>query len=72
MSLIRHCLRYKSTATSPTISRFWKTVSIRKQDTNYEILLDNRVLKTPDHTKILVPREMLALLTAAEWVLTIN
>ncbi|KAF7295054.1 Nt-Gln-amidase domain-containing protein [Mycena indigotica] len=52
-----------------TLKRFWKTVSVGRQDNSYTVLLDNRPLKTPSGNLLLLPpkKSLVATLVAAEW-----
>ena len=61
-----------SVSQAPTkLRRFWKDTSVQElgPDIGYQILLDNRTLKTAGGVPVLIPpkRKALALLTAAEW-----
>jgi ATP synthase F1 complex assembly factor 2 len=51
------------------MTRFWKEATLGQTPTHYEIMLDQRALKTPNGKKIEIPlaKRTLALLTAAEW-----
>jgi len=52
---------------TPLNKRYWKEVSVVKQDDGFAILLDTRPLKTPKKAPFLLPNESLALGVAAEW-----
>ncbi|GAA6057457.1 hypothetical protein JCM3770_000771 [Rhodotorula araucariae] len=49
--------------------RFWKSVGLEARDDHYAVLLDQRTLKTPGGTQLLVPKERMpvALCIADEW-----
>lgn len=47
--------------------RFWKTTDIRPIDGGWEILLDERVIRTPGKQPLIVPTEALARAIAQEW-----
>ncbi|KAL6307941.1 ATP12-domain-containing protein [Sparassis latifolia] len=52
-----------------TLKRFWKTVGIEQRDGAFAVTLDNRPLKTPSGTPLLIPQDkrLVATLIAAEW-----
>ncbi|CAF1207226.1 unnamed protein product [Adineta steineri] len=72
-SIIRFCTRTNKTnfgLTNRERKRFYKQVSIAESSqspTKYEILLDQRKLKTPLGTLITIENELLALALAQEW-----
>ncbi|WP_265499313.1 ATP12 family chaperone protein [Paracoccus beibuensis] len=47
--------------------RFWTRVDTRATDGGYEILLDDRQLRTPNKKPLVLPTEPLAQAIAAEW-----
>ena len=75
MKLVLALKRFQTTKTAtvsqaPTkLKRFWKTAGIQEQNLGYQILLDNRTLKTSGGISVVIPKERktLAILTAAEW-----
>jgi ATP synthase F1 complex assembly factor 2 len=72
-SIIRFCLRSTSSnfgLTNRDRKRFYKQVSIvesSQSPTKYEILLDQRKLKTPLGNLVTIENEFLALILAQEW-----
>lgn len=48
-------------------NRFYKSVSTRGEDGQFEVLLDERVLKTPGKMAFVLPTEPLAEAVAKEW-----
>lgn len=52
-----------------TLKRFWKTVNIEPQGDSLTVKLDNRALKTPSGSPLLVPqhKKLVATLIASEW-----
>ncbi|KAL5038582.1 hypothetical protein BDV3_006284 [Batrachochytrium dendrobatidis] len=57
------------TSTSKQFNRFWKSVSLGTTSDGFVLLLDGRILKTPDGNQVVIPlsRPAFAALTAAEW-----
>lgn len=49
------------------MKRFWKDVSVARADDGWEIRLDDRPVKTPARTALVVPTEALAEGIAGEW-----
>lgn len=49
------------------MKRFYKEAAIRASEAGWEILLDERPVKTPARAALAVPTEALALAIAAEW-----
>ena len=47
--------------------RFWKTADIRPQGNGWEVVLDDRPLRTPGKLPLILPTEALARAIAAEW-----
>ncbi|RCW85122.1 ATP12 family chaperone protein [Paracoccus lutimaris] len=47
--------------------RFWKTAGIRPQGSGWEVVLDDRPLRTPGKLPLVLPTEALARAIAAEW-----
>ena len=47
--------------------RFWKTADIRPQAGGWEVVLDDRPLRTPGKLPLILPTEALARAIAAEW-----
>lgn len=47
--------------------RFWKTADIRPQDGGWEVVLDDRPLRTPGKHPLILPTERLARAIAVEW-----
>lgn len=47
--------------------RFWKRVDIRATDDGHEVLLDDRLLRTPGKQPLILPTAPLAQAIAAEW-----
>ncbi|WP_295048519.1 ATP12 family chaperone protein [uncultured Paracoccus sp.] len=47
--------------------RFWKAASVRPTDAGFEIVLDDRPLRTPGKLPLLLPTPALAADVAAEW-----
>lgn len=47
--------------------RFWKTSDTRKQGDGWEVVLDDRPLRTPGKHPLILPTEALAQAIAAEW-----
>ncbi|MGE4612165.1 MAG: ATP12 family protein [Paracoccaceae bacterium] len=47
--------------------RFWKEVSVKREDAGYGIYLDGKQLKTPLKTSLLAPNKTVAKGIAAEW-----
>ena len=47
--------------------RFWKTADIRPQPGGWEVVLDDRPLRTPGKLPLILPTEALARAIAAEW-----
>lgn len=72
-SLIRYCFRFQSKnfgVTNRDRKRFYKSVSVvesTESPNKYEILLDQRKLKTPLGTIVTLENEFLALTLAQEW-----
>ncbi len=51
----------------PLKKRFWKDVTVQPEGTGYAVFLDNRQLKTPKKSSLLLPNKALADGVAAEW-----
>ncbi|MDA8585902.1 ATPase [Rhodobacteraceae bacterium] len=49
------------------MKRFWEAVSFEATDDGYLIKLDNRPVKTPAKTLLIVPNEVIAAHIASEW-----
>lgn len=47
--------------------RFWKSTTVARNGDHHEVLLDERPLRTPSKTPLLLPTEALAHGIAAEW-----
>ncbi|WP_017999587.1 ATP12 family protein [Paracoccus sp. N5] len=47
--------------------RFWKTASVRPAGAGWEVVLDDRPLRTPGKKPLVLPTEALARAVAAEW-----
>ena len=47
--------------------RFWKSADIRPQGDGWEVVLDDRPLRTPGKLPLILPTEALARAIAAEW-----
>ncbi|KAJ2799014.1 ATP synthase mitochondrial F1 complex assembly factor 2 [Coemansia helicoidea] len=54
---------------SPTIRRFWRSVSVGERDGQHVVLLDQRPIKTPDGRVVQIAQQQRALawLVAGEW-----
>lgn len=50
-----------------TARRFWKTAGIRPQGAGWEVVLDERPLRTPGKLPLILPTEALARAIAQEW-----
>jgi ATP synthase F1 complex assembly factor 2 len=50
-----------------SIKKFYRKASIKSDSQGFQILLDNRILKTPTGTPIILPNPLLALAVASEW-----
>jgi len=50
-----------------TKRKFWKDTSVAAQEGGFAVLLDERGLKTPAKTPMIVPNEAIASAIAAEW-----
>lgn len=55
------------TATTPAKRFYKKTGILYSEDGTYEVTLDNRKLKTPSGTPLVLKSEALAVAVAAEW-----
>ena len=49
------------------LKRFWESTGIRKEAAGYAVLLDDRGIKTPAKTPLIVPTRKLAKAIAGEW-----
>ena len=47
--------------------RFWKTASTRPAEGGWEVVLDDRPVRTPGKKPLILPTEALAKAIAAEW-----
>lgn len=50
-----------------TAKRFWKSTTIEKVETGWQVLLDSRPVRTPAKAPLVVPTERYAVLVAREW-----
>ncbi|MBZ0217784.1 MAG: hypothetical protein K8F25_14595, partial [Fimbriimonadaceae bacterium] len=51
----------------PRVKRFYKVVAIGEHENGFQVLLDNRQIKTPGKAQPVVPQKALAELMLAEW-----
>ncbi|MEP6148004.1 MAG: ATP12 family protein, partial [Nisaea sp.] len=49
------------------MKRFYEAASVEKADGGYQVLLDDRPVRTPAKAPLLLPVEELAAKIAAEW-----
>lgn len=52
---------------SATRKRFYKTTGVIQSDNKWEVTLDNRRLKTPNRSQLVINNEQLARAIAVEW-----
>ena len=67
MRLIRKFVTMPDIRTGDNMQRFYKLAGICKVDSGFQILLDGRMIKTPEHQPFIVPTEALGLNIALEW-----
>ncbi|ORZ31044.1 hypothetical protein BCR44DRAFT_55773 [Catenaria anguillulae PL171] len=53
----------------PQLKKFWRAVTLRQDEDGFQVLLDGRVVKTPQGTPLSIPKSqpMIAHLVSAEW-----